>query len=831
MNEIAIHINGRSINAVRGETVMQAAERAGIVIPRLCYHPAVRASGACRLCAVEIEGYRGLPASCSTEVAEGMKVETSSPRVLEFRKELLLSILKDHPRECLACPRNGTCELQQLVKAVGIAFPYEMPVKAREPAKPAGAYFERDYGLCVHCGRCVRVCHEVRGNRAIVFRETGGRQEVATQLGKSLEEAGCQFCGACLDVCPVGALRELPPANEKALHAETSSLCNALADIVMALYKRQLAHEVKSSTCPICSAGCSMLFDVASNGAVLSVRPDPKGTLNRGQACVQGRFLLKEYLQAKDRLKRPMIRKGGSLEEVSWDEALSAAATGFARYSPQEIAVITDARFGVQEILLLAGFAGKCLRSQALHVINGAEFFDCFSTIKKYLGSAALTPKEETLKTSDGIVVLGLNLSAHNPILSVAVREASMKGARLMVANPLETSLGRLADLNLAFYPGSEDVLLKGLIRLLIGPESRRASSPGLGDAWHSDLKERLMGYDPETVSRLTGVSEELLAEASCLLSEMKSPVFIFGGGFNGSSPDALKSLGALYLIKKAAGAPALFPVCWDVNIQGGWEAGLFSGSVDGVRVEAMRGNHARMPENAKAAFVVTRNLAEGGLSSLADLLKGLDFVTVAAEREPGFIGDIVFPVASALEAGGELTDFMGRRTRVNPVIAPKGEARPFADILKDLARRFGLADLSRMKYRPGTAESFDDSAFTWEPTPPIRMDGEPEERFPYALFSKERLSPYFLGPLMAPEARKVFDVEGDIIMNPADAYAMEFMPGEMVHIETIGGDAEGRLGLNAAIARGMVAISNSPARALLQGDQGPVFCKIKKAS
>ena len=190
MDSIRFWINNREVEAKSNQTILEAADQSGINIPRLCYHPVVKASGSCRLCAVEIEGYRGLPAACSTPVVEGMRVQTSTPKVEEFRREMLRLILQDHPRECLGCPRDGTCELQQLVASVGIDFPYSAANGDRPALKYAGSYFERDYGLCVRCGRCVRVCHEVRGAKAIVFREIEGRQEVSTPFDRPLEAVG-----------------------------------------------------------------------------------------------------------------------------------------------------------------------------------------------------------------------------------------------------------------------------------------------------------------------------------------------------------------------------------------------------------------------------------------------------------------------------------------------------------------------------------------------------------------------------------------------------------------------------------------------------------------
>ena len=147
MSSVRLWIDNQHVDAKPAQTIMEAADEAGITIPRLCNHPYLKPSGSCRLCAVEIEGYRGLPAACTTPVEDGMRVMTTTPKVLDFRRETLRLILQEHPRECLGCPRNGTCELQRLVAAIGIDYSYP-PLKQERPTiKPAGKYFERDYGL------------------------------------------------------------------------------------------------------------------------------------------------------------------------------------------------------------------------------------------------------------------------------------------------------------------------------------------------------------------------------------------------------------------------------------------------------------------------------------------------------------------------------------------------------------------------------------------------------------------------------------------------------------------------------------------------------------
>ncbi|NCO53055.1 MAG: molybdopterin-dependent oxidoreductase [Deltaproteobacteria bacterium] len=838
MNEITIRINDRSVTAFPGQSIMQAADSAGIVIPRLCFHPAVRASGACRLCAVEIEGYRGLPAACSTEVAEGMRIDTGSPRVLDFRREMLLAILKEHPRECLACPRNGTCELQQLVRAVGIDFPYEIPTVAVKPAQPGGPYFERDYRLCVHCGRCVRVCHEVRGNRAIVFREVGGRQEVATQFGRSLEDAGCQFCGACVDVCPVGAIREVPGGHEVLLRKETSALCGALTDIILGLYRKQLNHEVKSSICPLCSAGCAMLFDVAAGERVLSARPDPKGGANLGQACVQGRFLLKSYLGKENGIKGPRIFRDGAMQEASWDEALSNVSASLGGCGKGEIALICDARVSNEELALIKGLAGSVLKSESVFVINSGRYLDCFRTIAGDMGDRALEGRDEDLDGADGIIVIGLNLSAANPILGVKVRQAALKGTRLLTANPVETALGRLADMNLAYYPGAEEVLLKGLLRLLLDRPDILEASCGLNRAELSSIREGLKAYDIETVSEHTGVSEELISDAACLIGEMKNCAIVFGGGFleSSSGKESLKALEMISLLRNSKERARIFPVYGDANMRGAWTAGVFD-STKGMPVfSPLDGIYAmkpKLPARVLAAVVIMRNLRQESADYLESVLEGLDYVVVIAERYHGFKTDVFLPLAGLLETGGTITDFMGNQAVAKAIIKPGDLSRALEDIIKELRARMGGESQPRNRLADSPKLSSEDATpFKCEPGSFHGRVEKRDEELPFALIGKDSLVPYFLSPLMAEEAKKVFFVAGDIEMNPADAYSMELMPGDSVRVQGRIGQTTGTLAVNGLLTRGVVALREEILR---QGfpDAAPeavLSCKVTKA-
>jgi len=236
---VALTINGQEVKAKSGVTILEAAQWAGIYIPALCYHPALkpvaqwRAELACGLCMVEVESHEDLPLSCVTRVAEGMVVYTETPQVQEARRENLRAILVEHPHACLtcdrvehcgpsdicirnvptsercvSCPKHGRCELQSIVKYIGLG---ESPLPYRHKGLPktkGEPLFDRDNNLCVLCGRCISVCRDVVGAEALAFIPHDGEITVGPSSGESYRDAGCKFCGACVEVCPTAALMD-----------------------------------------------------------------------------------------------------------------------------------------------------------------------------------------------------------------------------------------------------------------------------------------------------------------------------------------------------------------------------------------------------------------------------------------------------------------------------------------------------------------------------------------------------------------------------------------------------------------------------------------------
>ncbi len=347
LGAIALTIDGIKVEVPEGTTVLEAARKAGIYIPTLCYDEDLKPYGACRLCIVEIEGMRGLPTSCTTPATDGMVVHTETPKVNQSRRITMELIMANHHGDCLTCGKNQNCELQEVASYLGVEQEHfdrmrkSQTTVAVDDSHPA---FTRDLNKCILCGRCVRACNEIACVGAIDLAFRGNSARVSTFNDKPLLESICEGCGECLERCPTGALI---PKNAK-----------------------QATRYVKT-VCPYCGVGCSIYLGVRGN-EIVSVRGDKESPVNKGGLCVKGRFGF-DFVNHPDRLTKPLIRKEGwskdvevngnfkdIFREATWEEAIDLVADRLLRtkaeYGPDSLGVLSSAKFTNEENYLVQKF-------------------------------------------------------------------------------------------------------------------------------------------------------------------------------------------------------------------------------------------------------------------------------------------------------------------------------------------------------------------------------------------------------------------------------------------------------------------------------------------
>lgn len=337
-------IDGREVLVAEGTTILEAAQKAGITIPTLCYHPQLRPLGYCRLCLVEVEGAAKPVTACNTPVAEGMVVRTSTPEIEAWRKSIIDLLLSQHPADCLTCDKAGRCDLQDCAYGLGVAKGSWEAERTPLPVLRDNPFIVRDYNKCIVCGRCVRVCQEVQANGVLELKERGVEARVGP-VAEGLEESGCVFCGNCVQVCPVGALTEKDREGRG----------------------REWEFTPVRSICSYCGVGCNLTLYV-KDGRIVKVKGYENPEVNNGWLCVKGRFG-HDYVHSPDRLTRPLIREGergsGAFREATWEEALELVARRLKeikdRYGPQAVGFLCSAKCTNEENYLLQKLARGAL--------------------------------------------------------------------------------------------------------------------------------------------------------------------------------------------------------------------------------------------------------------------------------------------------------------------------------------------------------------------------------------------------------------------------------------------------------------------------------------
>ena len=718
-DDITISIDGVEVTTQPGKMVLEAAIDAGIYVPYLCYHPGMKPYAACRMCVVEVEGQRGYPAACTLPVADGMIVHNQNAAVDQLRRSVMEMLIAEHPNGCLTChridicgpndvclrhvsvndrcvtcPKNERCELKDTVRYLGMNLESPLGYKYRNiPLEVSDPFYDRDYNLCIVCGRCVRACEELRGDDAIGFTERSGQALVGTSFGTSLLESGCEFCGSCIDVCPVGALVERD-------------------------HKWEKARRVERSICPHCPVGCQLNLEFNGKDELIRAVPEINSPANQGQACFKGKFGL-EFVNDSSRLTTPLIRRGDALEEATWDEALDFVAEGLSRVGGEEFALLTSPTSTNEEHYLAQKFA---------RVVMGSNNVDHTSNIdpelvlglEASLGYAAGTNPVWDLEQAGCILAFSTNVTEEQNVVAVPIKRAARKNTRLVVIDSREVELTRYAHLWLRPAPGTELTLLAGLLRSIVDQGLEREDWLEENCESPATLRYSLRSREMEEIAEETQVSAEDIAEAARLIAHASSAAVVYGldNIAAGQSRDCVLSLVNLALLTGNVGRPGtgLYPMRRGANEQGAWDVGCLPDRLPGYkRVDQSTDREAfedawgvplpdstglgmaQMVEAArdgrvKAAIVVgdSANYTNGKIGDFLSAFGELEllvvhdtFLTPLAER-----ADVVFPRGTFAGKDGTYTNLERRVQRIRPASKADGGVMGEGWLLTQLALR-----------------------------------------------------------------------------------------------------------------------------------------------
>ncbi len=690
---VCLEIDGMAITVPQGTSLLRAAALAGITIPKLCASDNLEAFGSCRLCAVQVEGRRGYPASCTTPAEAGMRITTQNDQLARLRRNIMELYISDHPLDCLTCPSNGNCELQDMAGAVGlreVRYGLDGSNHLDAPTDDSNPYFSFDPSKCIVCSRCVRACEEVQGSFALTITGRGFDSKVSTGT-RNFMDSDCVSCGACVQTCPTATL------SEKSV-------------IAMGQPERSVI-----TTCAYCGVGCSFKAELKGDQLVRMV-PYKGGAANQGHACVKGRFAF-GYATHKDRIKTPMIRDSidQPWQEVSWEQAISYTARRFkeiqAQHGRTSIGGITSSRCTNEETYLVQkmvrGAFGNNNTDTCARVCHSPTGYG----LRQTLGESAGTQTFASIKDADVVLVIGANPTDAHPVFGSMLRKRLRQGAKLIVADPRKIDLLHSPHLQEALHlplrPGTNVALINALAHVVIceGLEDHAFIEQRCDAETYQQWRAFISGIEhaPEAVTAITGVPADLIRQAARIYAQAGNGAIYYGLGVTEHSQGSTMVMGIANLAMATGNlgrsGVGVNPLRGQNNVQGSCDMGSFPHELPGYqpvgddqirqRFEQVWGvtldsePGLRIPNMFDAAihgsykgmYVQGEDIAQSDPNTLhvEAALRSLELLVVQDLfiNETAKFAHVLLPGSTFLEKDGTFTNAERRINRVRRVVAP----------------------------------------------------------------------------------------------------------------------------------------------------------------
>ena len=738
---LSLTIDGVRVEVPEGATVLEAALKAGVYIPTLCYDPDLKPYGGCRLCIVEIEKMRGLPTSCTTPATDGMVVHTKSPAVNQSRRTTMELIMANHPVPALPATAVSTADLT--ISACAMS---PLPSAASSAPKTSNASFKRwratwvssrsistgcarapaivkiddshpaytrDMNKCILCGRCWRACDEIACIEAIDMAYRGDASTVAAFGNKPIFESTCVACGECLERCPTGALM---PNNHDLPTREVKTIC------------------------PYCGVGCSIYLGLRGN-EIISVRGDRESPVNKGGLCVKGRFGF-DFVNHPDRLTKPLIRKEGKgkdiavngnfkdiFREATWEEAIGVVAEKLAKTKtengPDSLGVLSSAKFTNEENYLVQKFARAVIGTNNVNHCARLCHASTVAAAALCFGDGAMSNSISDFTKADMLFVIGSNTTDCHPIIGRYVLQAVKSGkTKLIVADPRITLLAKKAAVHMRQKPGSDVALLNAMMHVIIEEGLHDKEFIQGRTMGFEDVAAAVKKYTPEMAEEITGVPVADIIAAARLFAGAERAAILYGMGItqHTTGTDNVKSVASLLMMTGNIGTEGtgFSPLRGQNNVQGACDMGALPNVLPGYQQVAnaearqkfekawsckikdkpglpmteMMNSAAR--GEIKAMYIVGENpiLSEPDSGHTHRALQNLDFLVVQDifPTETAVLADVILPAAAFAEKDGTFTSTERRVQKVNAAVTPPGEAKQDWQIVSMLAEKMGYS-------------------------------------------------------------------------------------------------------------------------------------------